>query len=144
MNTRIVGPEDAAPCFGLAKPAQEPALLAGHPEDRTPCVAPLDHPNQTWPLRISYRNCVVRRGWFNVWYALAIALSLFAARLHAQSEFAYVANVGSNNVSGYAINPTTGALTPIAGSPFAAGFLPESVAVAPVKASVTPVLTRSR
>src|SRR5262249_5371958 len=31
----------------------------------------------------------------------------------------YVANQGSNNVSGFDINPTTGALTPILGSPFA-------------------------
>ena len=36
-----------------------------------------------------------------------------------------------NNVSGYKINPSTGALTPIAGSPFAAGKVPISVAVHP-------------
>ena len=45
--------------------------------------------------------------------------------------FAYVANRGDNNVSGYRINRTTGALTPIAGSPFAAGDGPYSVAVTP-------------
>ncbi|MGC9237930.1 MAG: beta-propeller fold lactonase family protein, partial [Thiomonas sp.] len=44
--------------------------------------------------------------------------------------FAYVANAGSNNVSAYSINATTGALTPVAGSPFAAGNLPLSVVVA--------------
>ena len=51
-----------------------------------------------------------------LWLALAIALSLFAAPLRAQ--FAYVANFRSNNVSGYTINPSTGALTAISGSPF--------------------------
>jgi YVTN family beta-propeller protein len=64
-----------------------------------------------------------------LWLALAIALSLFAAPLRAQ--FAYVANFGSNNVSGYTINPSTGALTAIAGSPFLAGSGPFSVAVDP-------------
>ena len=51
------------------------------------------------------------------------------APLHAQ--FAYVANGGGNNVSGYTINPTTGALTAIGGSPFPAGNFPSSVAVTP-------------
>ena len=64
-----------------------------------------------------------------LWAALAITVSLFAAPLRAQ--FAYVANQISNNVSGYTINPSTGALTAIAGSPFAAGSAPFSVAVAP-------------
>jgi len=35
--------------------------------------------------------------------------------------FLYVANSGSNNISAYEINATTGALTPLAGSPFATG-----------------------
>jgi hypothetical protein len=46
-------------------------------------------------------------------------------------KFAYVANLFSNNVSGYTINATTGALTAISGSPFAAGVFPDSVAVDP-------------
>jgi 6-phosphogluconolactonase (cycloisomerase 2 family) len=36
-------------------------------------------------------------------------------------DFLYVANGGSNNVSGFSINPATGVLTPVAGSPFATG-----------------------
>ena len=49
--------------------------------------------------------------------------------------FAYVANFGSGNnapgtVSAYSINASTGALKPVAGSPFAAGNHPASVAVA--------------
>jgi 6-phosphogluconolactonase len=44
-------------------------------------------------------------------------------------RFAYVANRGSNNVSAYSVDASTGALTAIAGSPFAAGTLPVAVAV---------------
>jgi DNA-binding beta-propeller fold protein YncE len=46
-------------------------------------------------------------------------------------EFAYVANESSNNVSAYTINPTSGALTPVTGSPFGAGSVPHAVAVDP-------------
>ena len=42
-------------------------------------------------------------------------------------KFAYVANAGSNNVSGYTINSSTGALTSISGSPFTAGSGPYSI-----------------
>ncbi len=45
--------------------------------------------------------------------------------------FAYVANGSSNNVSAYAIDGTTGALTPVVGSPFPAGEFPYSVTVDP-------------
>ena len=58
---------------------------------------------------------------------LAIAVSLTNPLL---AQFAYVANESSNNVSGYTINATTGALTAIAGSPFPAGTAPRSVAIA--------------
>jgi len=44
-----------------------------------------------------------------------------------EGGFVYVVNADSNNVSGYTINPTTGALTAISGSPFAAGSRPFSV-----------------
>ena len=57
-------------------------------------------------------------------------------------KFAYVAAAGNvldapGIVSGFAINPATGALTPLAGSPFAAGDLPSSVAVDPRASSPT-------
>jgi DNA-binding beta-propeller fold protein YncE len=48
-------------------------------------------------------------------------------------NFAYVTNLGSNNVSVYAINAATGALTEIASSPFAAGNGPVSVATIRIK-----------
>lgn len=44
-------------------------------------------------------------------------------------DFVYVSNNGSNTVSAYAINPTTGALTPVTGSPFATGSGPGTVAI---------------
>ena len=39
-------------------------------------------------------------------------------------KLAYVANFGSANVSAYTINATTGMLSAVAGSPFAAGTKP--------------------
>ena len=69
---------------------------------------------------------------------LPVALFLSVPGLRAQdistplrAEFVYVANSGDNTVSGYTINPATGALTAIAGSPFAAGEQPISVAMDP-------------
>src|SRR5260370_4074690 len=52
-------------------------------------------------------------------------------RTNKVPKFAYVANENSSNVSAYAIDRTTGALTSVPGSPFAAGSLPFSVAVDP-------------
>ncbi|MBI3657213.1 MAG: beta-propeller fold lactonase family protein [Acidobacteria bacterium] len=42
----------------------------------------------------------------------------------------YVVNQASNNISGYSIDATSGALTSIAGSPFTAGSEPRSIALA--------------
>ena len=57
----------------------------------------------------------------------------FAGQAFGQKKpkFAYVANEGSNNVSAYTINRTTGVLSPVPGSPFAAGSFPFSVVVDP-------------
>jgi 6-phosphogluconolactonase (cycloisomerase 2 family) len=41
----------------------------------------------------------------------------------------YVTNAGSNNVSGYLINNSTGALTALPGSPFGAGTGPDGVSI---------------
>src|SRR5258708_27693095 len=61
-----------------------------------------------------------------------IVLAGSGTSLRAQSGgFAYVANANSNNVSAYTIDGTTGALTPVAGSPFPAGSYPSSVTVDP-------------
>ena len=44
-------------------------------------------------------------------------------------EFVYVVNESSNNVSAYAIDPSSGALRHVRGSPFAAGTWPGAVAI---------------
>jgi 6-phosphogluconolactonase len=64
-----------------------------------------------------------------------------AVAVSPNGEFAFVANVFSDDVSAYTINATTGSLTPVPGSPFAAGPVPHSVAVTPNGrfAYVTPV-----
>ncbi|MEO7207813.1 MAG: beta-propeller fold lactonase family protein [Steroidobacteraceae bacterium] len=46
-------------------------------------------------------------------------------------RFAYVANRGSNNVSAYTVDPNSGALTEVSGSPFATGLSATSVAIDP-------------
>jgi len=52
----------------------------------------------------------------------------FSIVIDANGKFAYTANVNAMSVSGYAINPTTGAVgAPVAGSPFAVGGNPESI-----------------
>ena len=55
----------------------------------------------------------------------------YSVAVDPSGKFAYVANSDSDNVSGYTINPTTGALTAMAGPPFPAGDEPRSVAVDP-------------
>ena len=44
-------------------------------------------------------------------------------------RFVYVTNGGSNNISAHSVDATSGALAPIAGSPFAAGNLPVAIYV---------------
>ncbi len=71
---------------------------------------------------------------------MKIAGSPFSARggipsfivIDPTGKFAYIGNVGSNDVSGYAISLTTGAPEEIAGSPFASGAAPLCVAVDPL------------
>jgi 6-phosphogluconolactonase (cycloisomerase 2 family) len=63
---------------------------------------------------------------------LSLALIAVSGPIRAEiSGYAYVTNSGSNNVSGYSIDDATGALTPLPGSPFAAGVLPQSIAAHP-------------
>jgi 6-phosphogluconolactonase (cycloisomerase 2 family) len=54
-----------------------------------------------------------------------------AVAVDPSNRFAYVVNQGSNTIAGFEINPVTGALTAIPGSPFAAGAAPNSLAVDP-------------
>ena len=74
---------------------------------------------------------------FRLWKGEILSLGLLlslswagATPLWADTaRFAYVTNGGANSVSRYDINASTGALTPVPGSPFAAGSIPFSVAV---------------
>jgi 6-phosphogluconolactonase len=85
-------------------------------------------PTKTSRLGLAQGGAVVR-GWLSVFSMLAIGLVCLAAPLRAQ--FAYVVNESSpGSVSAYRIG-TNGALTPVAGSPFAAGNFPVTVAVDP-------------
>jgi 6-phosphogluconolactonase len=70
----------------------------------------------------------VRRGWLSAFSTLAIGLLCLTPPLRAQ--FVYTANETSNNISAYRIG-ANGALTPVPGSPFAAGTQPQSVVVDP-------------
>ena len=47
------------------------------------------------------------------------------------ANFAFVANMNSNTISGFSLDPKTGALSPLAGSPFAAGTGPEFMSADP-------------
>ena len=49
--------------------------------------------------------------------------------LDPSGQFAYVANDNSNDVSAYAVDATTGVLTPVGNSPFGAGNEPRSIAI---------------
>ena len=57
-------------------------------------------------------------------------LGIFQSRA-SKPQYVYVVNVNSGNISAFRINPNTGALTPVAGSPFAAGDVPDSITVNP-------------
>jgi 6-phosphogluconolactonase len=49
----------------------------------------------------------------------AVNLTVSSGPAAASGSFGYVSNATSSNISAYSINSTTGALTPLAGSPFA-------------------------
>lgn len=87
----------------------------------------LDATTDCAPGTTPVRNCI-RDYTFNVSdYSPSLSASTAAGTGPAavlpvlNNKFLYVANKGSNNVSGYSINQSTGALTELAGSPFADG-----------------------
>jgi hypothetical protein len=47
-------------------------------------------------------------------------------------KFVYVENLGSYNISACASNPTTGALTPVPGSPFPTAVAPVEISIAKI------------
>jgi len=56
--------------------------------------------------------------------------------VHPNGRFLYAPNAGSNDVSGYAIDPASGLLSTLPGSPFASGLGPVALAFAPGGASL--------
>jgi DNA-binding beta-propeller fold protein YncE len=58
-------------------------------------------------------------------------LTAFASRHRTADHYVYVTNDGSGNVSAYAIDAKSGALTQVQGSPFSAGPEPWGIAVDP-------------
>jgi 6-phosphogluconolactonase (cycloisomerase 2 family) len=61
--------------------------------------------------------------------ALGCSWALLAEPLPAQ--FVYVANYNGANISAYSLNPKTGVLAAVPGSPFATGTTPASLALHP-------------
>ena len=114
--------------FSPSRNPAEEAPLAGLKEAGRLLPRPWITRTKPSRLGLAQGGGVVRRGWLSVFSMLAIGFVCLAAPLRAQ--FAYVANDSSNNVSAYSIG-ANGALTPVPGSPFAAGIGPFSVAVDP-------------
>jgi len=56
--------------------------------------------------------------------------------VHPNGRFLYAPNAGSNDISGYAIDPASGRLSVLPGSPFAGGLGPVALAFAPSGASL--------
>jgi 6-phosphogluconolactonase (cycloisomerase 2 family) len=74
------------------------------------------------------QNCVLSNGSANGTVTNADVTTV-AIVCRTIGRFAYAENRLSNNVSGYSIDPASGALTPIANSPFVSGTHPVSVTV---------------
>jgi 6-phosphogluconolactonase (cycloisomerase 2 family) len=60
---------------------------------------------------------------------VATATFPIALALHPSGQFAYVVNQTSGDVSAFAVDAATGALSPVAHSPFAAGSQPHAIAI---------------
>src|SRR4029077_14238575 len=56
-------------------------------------------------------------------------LNPFAVRVDPTGKFVYVANTGSGNVSAFAIDPNSGSLSAVPGSPFQVGTQPGELTV---------------
>jgi DNA-binding beta-propeller fold protein YncE len=74
----------------------------------------------------SFERCKVK-----IKIAMVVLGAVIGSAWPLRAQFVYVANFGGTNVSAYSIN-SNGGLTPVPGSPFAAGNGPFSVAVDPL------------
>jgi 6-phosphogluconolactonase len=83
------------------------------------------------------QTCTVRNdsGTINTSPVYSVSVSCLAPPprlvVDPSGKYAYAANYTSNNISGYKITDGTGALTPLNGSPFAAGTNPNSITIDP-------------
>ncbi len=127
MTSLLVRHKEGNRFSSSPNPAEE-APLAALKEVGRLLPRPWSSPTKPSRLGLAQGGGVVKRGWLSVFSTLAIGFVCLAAPLRAQ--FAYVANLGGANVSAYSIG-ANGALTPVPGSPFAAGSESDSVAVDP-------------
>ena len=63
------------------------------------------------------------------WPAGVFGVSPLAIAGTSDKKYVYVVNSGSNDISAFAVDPGTGALTAVPGSPFAAGTNPRALAL---------------
>jgi 6-phosphogluconolactonase len=61
--------------------------------------------------------------------SFSVGSSPVAEAIDPGGRYLYVANQGSNNISAFAVDGTTGNLTSVAGSPFSAGAAPNGINV---------------
>ena len=66
-----------------------------------------------------------------IWVGVVVLFAMLSSVATNAQDFVYVTNSGSDDISAYTIDGTTGALTPVADSPFSAGRFPISVAADP-------------
>jgi 6-phosphogluconolactonase len=58
-------------------------------------------------------------------FPVSAGASAYSVSIDPTNQFLYVANDGTTNVSGFRLEASTGALTPMSGSPFPAGNRPD-------------------
>ena len=86
-------------------------------------AANADAPNQVATFIITPASGVLKVSSTTTAGALLIAVAI-----DPSGQFLYAVNFNSNDVSAYTLS-STGALTPVAGSPFAVGIQPHSIAI---------------
>jgi 6-phosphogluconolactonase len=83
----------------------------------------------TPPSSSKPQTCAVRSGAGTL--TSANVATVLVTCLDNAARFLYLTNSGSNTISAYSINTTTGALTGLSGSPFATGVAPVALTIHP-------------
>jgi DNA-binding beta-propeller fold protein YncE len=101
------------------------ARMQTHPElNRTTVIQP--ETRREAPVRVPFHK--------PLWAVLILILGIAGwsgTNAPPTPAFVYAANNGSNNVSAFSVTPSSGALTPVSGSPYAAGTAPTAIAADP-------------